>query len=203
MLYNQKEKYIFIHIPKTAGTSIQRSFVGKRDASTPGFNDHISTTDVIKKIGIKQFQSCFSFTLVRNPWARIHSLYNHITEKPRKKWDHVLRPYKKMGFNNWVINEYENFILKIYPQWCYKGSVQQQIDWISHNKKIQISYVGKFENLSSEFTYLKNKTNNDHCSLRHANRIEHLSYQEIYNQDAINKVKELCKDDIQQWNYTF
>ena len=61
---------VFIHIPKTGGTSIRDTMVGYSV-----FPDHFFITDVKEKIG---FENVWSYTFMRNPYTRIVSVYNHL-----------------------------------------------------------------------------------------------------------------------------
>ena len=63
-------KFIFIHVPKNAGTSIHKS-VGL-DKSI-----HVTLKQYIKLLGKEQYESMFSFAFVRNPFSRFISLYNY------------------------------------------------------------------------------------------------------------------------------
>ncbi len=64
----QKQKIVFIHIPKAAGTSIAGLLYGKR-------NGHLKAEYVQKELG-KTFADKFSFSVSRNPYDRLVSAYN-------------------------------------------------------------------------------------------------------------------------------
>ena len=69
---NFDKKFIFIHIPKTAGMAIGAS-VGK---SNPA---HFEGKEIAKRLASKSrndsIDNYFKFTFVRNPWDRFLSLY--------------------------------------------------------------------------------------------------------------------------------
>ncbi len=107
MLISRKHKFIFIHIYKTAGTSITQALLPyittkwKRYANNklkrigityfdpqPYFK-HIKTVELIEIIGEKKFSRYFSFAFVRNPWDLQVSLYKYIlmtVQDPRQMW---------------------------------------------------------------------------------------------------------------------
>jgi hypothetical protein len=58
--------YIFIHINKTAGTSII-DVIGKP------FRKHLTSKEVIKVIGQKKWDAAYKFAVVRNPWDKVVS----------------------------------------------------------------------------------------------------------------------------------
>ena len=64
---------IFIHIPRTGGTSIEKSF-----GLTLGNEEkHLSAAELREKAGPEKWAQSFVFSFVRNPWDRIISLYHH------------------------------------------------------------------------------------------------------------------------------
>ena len=86
-------KIIFIHIPKTGGTSIEDVIWGpdrkRRTAEqlwmgivAPGRNkyqtgglQHLLATQVRKEVGVDLFNRCFKFAMVRNPWDKAVSQF--------------------------------------------------------------------------------------------------------------------------------
>jgi hypothetical protein len=77
MLINDDLKIIFIHIPKSGGTSVRRlleNIPGTRRIS--GLYTHCSALDIRDYIGEAVFESYFRFSLVRHPYDRLTSFYN-------------------------------------------------------------------------------------------------------------------------------
>ena len=68
-----KSKVIFIHIPRTAGTSVEKAFVGK-----DWFNIDVSTKHIYASTARDYYaefwDEYFKFSIVRNPWDRMLSL---------------------------------------------------------------------------------------------------------------------------------
>ena len=90
-MIDHKHKFIFIHINKCGGTSIDEHF-------TENFKDtqkHLST-----KLNPNEFDNYFKFTFVRNPWDRVVSFYHY---QLKRKWDYYpfdeTVPFKKFVKN--------------------------------------------------------------------------------------------------------
>ena len=99
----------FIHIPKTAGTSV--SFWLYENFKAYRWNKHCMGKEIPKNL----IENKKSFTVVRHPYNRIHSwYYYHLKKLQRTKnkgrltadnpWIH----YKDIGFASWV----ENFFIE-------------------------------------------------------------------------------------------
>ena len=73
ILYDRK--IVFIHIPKTAGTSIASALGREMDGS---FSlSHFTPSEAKKYIFQDGWERFYSFSVVRNPWERYISLYHY------------------------------------------------------------------------------------------------------------------------------
>jgi len=79
-----REKCIFIHIPKTAGTSVNKALFGNRGGG------HKSARYYKQIFGVSTYKRYFKFTFVRNPYSRLLSAYNFLMDggygEIHKKW---------------------------------------------------------------------------------------------------------------------
>lgn len=103
MIVSTSRKFIFVHIPKTAGTSVSAVLARIIDPVTDvhfsrknwrpdnlhkaGLNPeiklskHATTKQIVRAMGKKAFDGYFSFAICRNPYARALSSYGFIRQK--------------------------------------------------------------------------------------------------------------------------
>ncbi len=98
-MIDHKNKLIFIHIPKTAGTSLQELLFNKKI-----FNAHRKSLKIIKKIG--RYNDYYKFAIVRNPFDRLVSIYHYYIlggNGSYKDWK-IGKTLSKMGFKKFILN---------------------------------------------------------------------------------------------------
>ena len=95
-----EKKQIFIHIPKTAGISVVKSFFG--DITLEG---HRSVWFYKQVLG-KDLSEFFIFTFVRNPWDRLYSAYKFLQKGG-------INIHDKNAFDMYLseYNDFEDFVL--------------------------------------------------------------------------------------------
>lgn len=82
----------FVHINKAGGTSIlstlrkhaESGMVSKksRSSQTAQFWFHASAARQAKEVGLSEWDSAYTFAVVRNPWARHFSMFLYLVEGP-------------------------------------------------------------------------------------------------------------------------
>src|SRR6056297_512778 len=112
MPISQKHKVIFVHIPKTAGSSIcdwldieqspQNLFRNGYLENESFALQHLPISEIKTRIQSKQWQNYFKFTVVRNPIDRLISTF---------KWRKGIFPrWKNSTFPEFVDNLYRIFL---------------------------------------------------------------------------------------------
>ena len=198
-------KFIFIDICKTAGTSIIKSFIANfPDADFEGY--HHSIPNMVCGAGDVRTASYITqedielntlFTVVRNPYDRLVSLYF---------WGKNLPMYSDCNtFKDFVINVINNKYTE-YNQHRYKS----QVHWISDvNGKIVVDNILRFENLETDFEELLKKLKIPNFNLIKTNTAYQMSgivrkhYSYYYDEETKNMVTEFYKDDLEAFNYCF
>ncbi len=160
MIISKEKKFIFIHIPKTAGTSISKLLKDLvPDASDKTHYTHASSRQVLKFLEdeLNEDPTIYHFfTFVRNPFERLHSLYHFI----HHRW-----PNKLQGrdFNQWLFNNEEIYERRQTStgEEAVPNTRKPQLDWMTVSKitdqngiatlpRIIPSFIGRYENLRED-----------------------------------------------------
>jgi hypothetical protein len=203
MIYHQY-KCIFVHIPKTAGKSINRAFGS-------GWEGHKDISRIAAELPPEVFQSFFKFSIVRNPWDRLVSEYNYQNKKKRPKQDKLFvfdERGSKRGFNEWVRLAFENPFRYNGEDWA--GDVSKhihrwspQVDWLSIGDQLAVDFVARLENLDHDFQRIRERLGLPAMQLSHRNRKLHWHYSNYYDQATRDLVGQYYARDIEVFGYRF
>jgi hypothetical protein len=191
---------IFVHIPKAAGVSVCRALFG----NLAGNHRSISNYQLI--FSKKDFDRYFKFTFIRNPWDRVFSAYNFLKKGGMNKID------KRWAEANIAL--YENF-----DDFVSIGLQQPSIQkWrhfkpqsyfllVPYNRRLQVDFLGFFENIKNDFEYVANKLKmGDNAVLRRDNVSypgHNFNYKEFYTDKTRKIVSKVYARDIDIFGYNF
>ena len=203
-----KHNFLFVHIPKTGGNSIQKVLApfsedrisvlypfqdGKEQFSiqnpTYAYQKHSSLSEYKKLLPKEIYNSVFKFTVVRNPWERMLSLYFSPHAK-RLKFD-------KKIFES-VIQEaktVESFVST--ASWFNRFMGKNPI------KTTEIQRFIKFEDLQNEFNVLCADLGLGPFSLAKLNASNHGNYLNYYDNYLKKLVENKFKHEIDFFEYQF
>jgi len=174
-------KLLFVHIPKTGGTSI----LNKLDQSMWKKVIHAGHDPLFMLQDNNNIQDAFSFCVVRNPYRRTFSYYNHfkIQNKVECSFLHFLEVIKKKIF-------FEKTPMIVFPQSFYV---------YDSNGVISIDKIYKYEN----FTELENDLNVKFDKLNVGTYSEN-DYTSAYDDaKCVSIVQELFSVDFVNLNYSY
>jgi chondroitin 4-sulfotransferase 11 len=203
MLISEKYKYLFVHIQKTAGTSITKCL------HQIGHTKNISNThSFLNSQPIHEYDNYFKFCFVRNPFDRLVSWYNMILKKDFTN-----------DFSRYILNNSSNFsefldlteIInetneqeKITDSKYLKSISFNQLDYITDDEgNIMVDYIGRYENLNNDFHYVMSKLGREKYNLPHINKYNHENYRKYYTERDIEKVVKMYSKDLDYFEYYF
>ena len=130
--YRHLDGFVFIHINKTAGTSIKKALWIPFE--------HKTALEKIEELGRERWDQRLTFTAVRNPWDKVVSHYHY-----RVKTNQTELGTNTIPFPEWVKRTYgeqDPFYLDQHKMFM------PQVDWISdENGEILVDESVHFEYL--------------------------------------------------------
>jgi len=196
-----QKHFLFVHIPKTAGNSIQTALrdysedqlvalrkeqdgIERFGLRNPNYKikKHSTLAEYRDALGNEQFRSLYKFSCVRNPWDRMVSYYFTPTQSP-ETWDR--KKFRKM-------------ISKIVSVADYLRLDQDEEDPFTN-----VDYIMRFENLAEDFRTVCGKVGISAATLPRYNRSNREHYSKYYDDELRELVRTQFAAEIERFGYTF
>lgn len=214
MIISRGRNYIFIHIPKTGGTSMAMALEAKakaddlmlgdtpkaikrrhklKDASAKGrLWKHSTLRDLEGVISVDEMQSMFVFTMVRNPWDRMASYYHWLRGQ---SFDHVaVHRAKELGFSEFL---HDKEIARTIRAWPYRNYV------LGPDGLDRCNLYVRLEHLEEDIAKLESALKIKLGPLPVENQSSRPDTTELYSDEDRQQVAALCASDIKQFGYRF
>ena len=193
--YDTGKKVLFIHIPKTAGVSLIRTYEDY-------FADARHSPVLLYKLLLrKKFDQFSSFSIVRNPWARAFSAYTFLKKGGLSGTD------PEMG--KILVEQcpsFEQFIKEWLPKngVCSYGHFVPQYEFVcGWGGNIIVDNIIKLEQLDDDWPELADKLSIPQREIQRANMSTKNDFKEYYDNESIEIVSHLYKKDIELFNYSY
>lgn len=204
MIYSEKYKYLFIELPHTASTAINRELRELYDG-TAILRKHAFYHDFVKKCDFDT-EKLFVFSCIRNPMDEVVSIYfkyktDHLgtvlnKDDPSKRIENVTRAaYKRYIFAK------ENDRFEAYFKKFYRVPYD---NWSSLDHK-KFDYVMRFEDLQDEFKRVL-----DLIGIQQVRPLPFLNktrekndYLSYYTPEVIKHAKYVFGPFMKRWSYKF
>ena len=174
---------VFIHIPKTGGLSIRKGVF--KESPRKRFFGKIPN----------QYQDCFKFAFVRNPFDRLVSCWRYTCFE---------RSRKRLSFPEFLEIAIDDNIPydRQHPWRCF---VRHHAIPMTHpfNCLHLADFVGKFEQLQEDFNTICDMLKVPQQQLPHKNKSKHKHYTEYYDDKTLSIVTEKYAKDIEDFGYKF
>ncbi|MFA6010633.1 MAG: sulfotransferase family 2 domain-containing protein [Desulfobacteraceae bacterium] len=218
-----KERYIFVHVPKTAGTSIKRYLAGydmKRNfRPTPDFRpdpddilylyQHLTAEQLREELRTHDSavieRSFFQFAFVRNPWDRVLSAFVYLSHGGGGSLKDLENAWKLKAFNL----SFKSFVKDGLQHFGENVShFLPQYHWTHKNlSDIPIDYIGRFENLQVDLEKIlmiirpgQSFVSDQFPWLR---KSDHDHYSVYYDDETKDLVADFYREDIKLLGYEF
>jgi hypothetical protein len=181
------DDFVFIHINKTGGSSIERAL------SLP--YQHRTALEKIEEIGRKQWDGKFTFTVVRNPWDKVVSQYHY-----RVQINQTNLAIRTVPFVDWVKLTYGSQDPFYYQN---PKMFMPQTDWITDlDGSVLVKRICRFENFSGDFAEVCNQLRRP-CELPHVRKSERGDYRMYYDDETTDIIGKWFSKDIESFGYKF
>jgi sulfotransferase famil protein len=196
-----QKRFLFVHIPKTAGNSIQSALrdysedqlvalrkeqdgIERFGLRNPKYKikKHSTLAEYRDALGNEQFRSLYKFTCVRNPWDRMVSYYFTPTRTP-ETWDR---------------KKFREIISKAVSVADYL-----RLDPGEQDPFANVDYIMRFENLAEDFRTLCGKVGISPATLPRYNRSNRERYSKYYDDELRELVRTQFAAEIERFGYTF
>lgn len=200
MFISEKDRFVFIHIPKTAGSSIHIALkdhyglVGPDRADPPPEEHHQSYSFAWQNNPVQDY---YSFAFVRNPWDRLTSAYAEFRSASHRMGYPVDPPMSTYsGFEQFC----EEFPASA---WAQDVHYRPQHTFICWKDRVEVDFVGRYENLVADYAAIGEKLNISLPILGHHRKTVHPDRNKIYTPRTKNIIGDFFAKDIEIFGYDF
>lgn len=210
-MISHKNKFIFIHIPKTGGHSITTCLLGPqtRNNLTRHFGSQYPLVTWHTKHYLPNdyrrdyWEKYFRFTFVRNPWDRAVSLYEF---RKSRSWIPPGLSFKCWLYKREVqmaIRKKINVIADARKNMMHPMAhdIMPQRAWL--NFREDLDYIGRFETLQKDFDIICDKIKIPRRKLPHLNGTPRGHYTRYYDRETRELIGKLYITDIDYFGYEF
>jgi len=216
MLLSLRYKFLFVHIPKTGGTSIRAAlrrykwqdpyriplFLLSRLSSWTGHRlacklpRHAKAIAAYEMLPRDLYQQLFKFAFVRNPWDLQVSSFHHVQRE---------RPHLLKG-----VTDFESFLRMKLSRgrgyvYHFDVSIEPQSDYVVDiHRNLIVDFIGRYERLESDFGEACNRIGVPCSGLPHRRQAtDRSAYRRYYNDATAQLIAEHFKSDIEMFGYSF
>jgi hypothetical protein len=198
---------IFVHIPKTGGSSIsdvlwpgKRSerdlwmgFIAPlRNKYQTGGLQHLLARQIREEVGATRFNSCFRFTFVRNPWDKAVSQYTYM--RTRSDLRTFIGMQEDDSFSRYLALIQERQHVQWMPQTDFLYDIEGNL---------LVDFIGRFERFAEDAQAVFARLGVQCDYLPHSLRSSRSQYLDYYDEQARKVITRLYGSDIDAFEYSF
>lgn len=179
--------YVFVHINKTGGSSIEKALgIGL---------DHSTALEKYQQLGSHAWERKFTFSMVRNPWDKVVSHYHY-----RVRTNQTGLGENPISFAQWLERCYVENDPLYYDQ---PRMFMPQRQWlVNESGELLVDFVGRFENIATDFNCICERLGVT-ADLGHAKPSSRGSYRDYYDAASEQLVRKHFAEDLELFDYSF
>lgn len=187
---------IFIHVPKTGGITLRRELPW---LVTPTDWGHCTAEQIRRQIGPALFAAAYKVAFIRNPLARMVSLYHHFKQLPLihewyepNRWlADKIRSYP--DFETFVRN-YKSDGLQVYYH------LYPQMDYLTVAGEVAVDFIGRTETLQADAVLLGQHLGQSVGQLPELNRSVHAPWEQYYTPETAAIITDDYAEGFKFWS---
>jgi hypothetical protein len=195
-------KFFFVHIPKCGGTSVNTAF------SAYGMG-HLTANEYKKKYPDK-WKRYKTFTIIRNPYDYVWSLYSFWSSLNRRSFC-VPDMINYLGWRKYVAAEFSKMVdsfdsfLDMIPtlmniEWnCVHHFKPQSRMIYDTDNSLMVDRVARLESIDTEWDSLMNWLGCNGIKLPHTNK--RVSDKPTFTRDQLDKINNIYQEDFELLGY--
>jgi len=179
--------FVFIHINKTGGSSIERAL---------GLHlEHMTALEKRAQLGANYWDRKFSFAFVRNPWDRAVSHFHY-----RVQTNQTGLGNREVSFESWV----HLCFGQRDPRFFDKPKIfMPQIRWLTDEQGRQlVDFVGRFDRLDADFETVSVRLGRS-VRLPHVKTSSRGDYRSYYGAASRALVGDWYAEDVERFGFQF
>jgi chondroitin 4-sulfotransferase 11 len=191
-MISDKHRFIFVHINRTGGTSIEKVF--DHDADKRNVHRKHAPAAFYKRTFPERFGDYFKFAFVRNPWDWLVSRYH---------WSRDRQHLFDYSFHEMLWRLKNRVRLAESEPWLEERALLPQLDRLAIDGAVAVDFVGRFEDLQGDFDKVCARLRIEARTLQHVFATNHVPYIEHYDDETRRIVEQLYAADIAAFGYRF
>lgn len=191
-----KLDYLDMNINKNNKNIIQQHLFGLDAGKYLQHLPLMTSLEYIHKFNPRyDIDSCYMFTIVRNPFTKLYSSF-------------VYNGYKVRGvdFRHFVMNDLANLVQSADAD-SGGGHFKSQYKYTNIKGRLIVDHVCRFETLNEDLKVVFNHLGFPDVSVCHKNKGNNNKYNghysQLYNDDMVRKIYEVYKTDFMEFDYSF
>jgi hypothetical protein len=202
MPFSSVHNVLFVHIPRTGGTSIETILDMRRPRQpvdmtvlhgwiTIGFQEysaqHLSCLESLQFIARDLGPKLFKFSFVRNPWERLVSEY------------HWQGGADRLGDFSAFVKSAAGIVERRDDLEGRNNHLRPQVEFLDH----RMDFIGRFENFEADLRVLLERIHVGGVQIPHIYQTTRRYYAEYYDDDSRAIVSRIYRHDIEAYQYAF